>query len=39
MSVEGEPAARAPLKDLWQLERLPGVQFEQSACQPARAAG
>ncbi len=37
--VLGEAAARALLKDLWQLERLPGVEFDQVVRQPARAAG
>ncbi len=37
--VLGEPAARALLKDLWQLERLPSVEFDHGARQPARAAG
>ena len=35
--VVGEPAARALLADLWQLERLPGVEFDHGVRQPARA--
>jgi len=37
--VLGETAARALLKDLWQLERLPDVEFDHGRRQPARAAG
>jgi 2-methylcitrate dehydratase PrpD len=37
--VLGEPAARALLDELWRLERLPNVEFEQAARQPALAAG
>jgi 2-methylcitrate dehydratase PrpD len=37
--VVGEPAARALLATLWQTERLPDVDFQQAAQQPARAAG
>jgi 2-methylcitrate dehydratase PrpD len=37
--VVGEAAARALLSSLWQLERLPDVEFEPMARQPARAAG
>jgi 2-methylcitrate dehydratase PrpD len=36
--VLGEAAARALLADLWQLERLPGVEFDHGARLPARAA-
>src|SRR5262245_39558389 len=37
--VVGEPAARTLLAELWRLEQLPSVDFEQAARQPARAAG
>lgn len=37
--VLGEAAARTVLDELWRLERLPNVDFEQVACTPARAAG
>ena len=37
--VVGEAPARALLASLWQLERLPDVDLEQPARQPARAAG
>jgi len=36
--VVGEPGARALLAALWQTERLPDIDFEPAARQPARAA-
>ena len=37
--VLGEPAARSLLATLWETERLPDVDFDPAARQPARAAG